>query len=80
VYIRYLKNSKSEWINVIGEDEKSNDSRIVFKLDKIKGVITFNSLRNSVIPKTRMVLPYEFTEKDKKIKQCRSYFVSFFSD
>jgi hypothetical protein len=75
VFLRYLKNSKTEWIEINSDSEGPN---VTFKYDKIKGVITYNSLRNSVVPKSRMVLPYEFVEKDKHLK-IRKYVVLSFS-
>ena len=71
VYIRYLKNSKTEWLDVHDESEENKDSRVSFKYDQIKGVITYASLRDSIVPKTRMVLPYEFTETDDKLQICK---------
>ena len=70
-YIRYLKNSKSEWIDIKDDSEESKDSKISLKFDKIKGVITYDSLRNCPVPKTRMVLPYEFTDEDSKLETCK---------
>jgi hypothetical protein len=71
LYVRYLKNSKSEWIDVQDDSEESKDSKVTLKYDKIKGVITYDSLRNSLVPKTRLVLPYEFTDQDDKLRICK---------
>lgn len=71
VYVRYLKNSKTEWLDIFDESEESKDSKISLKYDKIKGVITYKSLRDSIVPKSRMVLPYKFTDEDKELKICK---------
>lgn len=72
-YIRYLKNSKTEWIDVLDDSEESKDSKITLKYDTVKGVITYNSLRNSIAPKSRMVLPFEFTDEDKQLEECKIF-------
>lgn len=71
VLIRYLKNSKLEWIDVLDESEEAKESKITLKYDKIKGVITYDSLRNCIVPKSRVVLPYEFVDRDTKLDQCK---------
>lgn len=71
MYIRYLKNSKAEWLDTSNDSENSKDANVTFKLDRIKGVITYDSLRESIVPKSRMVLPYEFDEKDQNLQICK---------
>ena len=71
LFVRYLKNSKTEWLDIFDESEETKDSKISLKYDKIKGVITYKSLRNSIVPKQRMVLPYEFVDEDRQLKICK---------
>lgn len=68
-YVRYLKNSKTEWIDVLDESEESKESKITLKYDRIKGVISYKSLRNSIAPKSRIVLPFEFTDEDEQLNE-----------
>jgi hypothetical protein len=67
VYYRNLKNSKAKWVN-LREERASN--ALEFKIDEIMGVATFDSLRNTAYPKTRMALPYVFTHFEKRLEIC----------
>lgn len=66
-----MKNSKTEWLDIFDDSEESKEAKISLKYDQIKGVITYKSLRDSIVPKTRMVLPYEFIDDDKELKICK---------
>ena len=71
IFVRYLKNSKTKWIDVDNDSDGAKDTKVTLKLEKIKGVIKYDSLRNSIVPKTRFPLPYEFTDSDPKLKICK---------
>lgn len=66
-----MKNSKTEWLDIFDDSEESKEAKISLKYDQIKGVITYKSLRDSIVPKTRIVLPYEFIDDDKELKICK---------
>ena len=75
--VRYLKNSKTEWLDIFDDSEESKESKISLKYDQIKGVVTYKSLRDSIVPKSRMVLPYEFVDEDKELKICKNFILIF---
>lgn len=65
-----MKNSKTKWID-LKEVTESKEVKLSFKLDKVKGMVTYDSLKNSIYPKTRMALPYVYTDYDSKNKICK---------
>ena len=75
--VRYLKNSKTEWLDIFDDSEESKESKISLKYDQIKGVVIYKSLRDSIVPKSRMVLPYEFVDEDKELKTCKNFIIIF---
>ena len=74
-----MKNSKTEWLDIFDDSEESKESKISLKYDQIKGVVIYKSLRDSIVPKSRMVLPYEFVDEDKELKTCKNFIKYLYS-